>query len=132
MLVNPNRELSRLVIAAQDVAAIDAQADKLETKLLAPAVLLLRACDISAARRLAREHGGAIRHVIRRMSKADLNALSKKWNPHRPQKPTEAFQQDLINELTALAENARQPAVKLPRPKAAPKRRRTNTVLAAE
>jgi hypothetical protein len=67
------------------------------------------------------------------MSKTDLNALSKKWNPHRRQKPTDAFQQDLINELTGLSENSRQPADRPPRAPRASRRRRSGAYgIAAE
>lgn len=111
--MNPNRELGKLIMAAMDVADIAKLADKVEAKLHAPAAMLLRACDISAGRRLMREHDGALKHVIRRMSLTDLKAVSKKWEPYRAPKATQADQQDLIKDLIALASGQREPA---PRP----------------
>jgi hypothetical protein len=113
--MSSNQKLTRLIAAAEDLVDVQPKADALEAKLLAVVALLLKECDIHAGRRLMREHHFAASLCLTRMAAADLRALSKKWNPHRVPAPAKAYQQDLIDELIALACSRIEPARKAPK-----------------
>lgn len=113
--MDTNRALAAFLLAAQDVANLHTRTGALESKLLAAAIdPLLINCDLFAGQRLMREHEEATRMVIRRLPAAKLKTLSKKWNPYRAPAASEAFSNDLIRELTGLAQGSTKPAPKPP------------------
>lgn len=112
--MSTNHDIARLIPDLLQVAGVQGAQSSLQNKLLGVIDAVLPKCDLVAARGLRDQHGAVLLLSIRRSSFSKLKALSKKWNPHRQEKPDHASPDQLVNELSKLLRGDMQPAIKPP------------------
>lgn len=113
--MSSNFDIARLIPDLMRVAEVQGAQSTLEKKLLGVIDEVLPKCDLIAARGLRDHHGAVLLLAIGRCGPGRLNALSKKWNPHREGAATNATPDQLEKELSKLVRGEMQPAVKVPK-----------------